>query len=272
MSAHVIPVAPGARRAALDAGGFSLTEAWYGAGRTLPPHAHQKPVLTFILDGLVHEQSGSERETCGPLDLLAIPAGEPHSETFPGPGSRCLIIEVSPERTAQIRSVSPLLDRRSRLSGPSVAGMALQAYRELCHPDDVAPLAIEGLVLQLSALAARHPRRAARAAAAPWLERVRDAIHGGFRRPLSIGALALEAGVHPVYLARAFRKRYGCSPAEYVRRLRVEAASEALARSDRPLAQVALEAGFADQSHFSRQFRRLKGMSPGRFRACQRLQ
>lgn len=76
--------------------------------------------------------------------------------------------------------------------------------------------------------------------------------------------------MNPVYLARAFRKRYGCLPAEYVRRLRVEAASEALARSGRPLAQVALEAGFTDQSHFSRQFRRLTGMSPGRYRACQR--
>lgn len=84
MSAHVIPVAPGARRAALGAGGLSLTEAWYGAGRTLPPHAHQNPVLAFILDGLAHEQSGSERESCGPLDLLAIPAGEPHSRSRSG--------------------------------------------------------------------------------------------------------------------------------------------------------------------------------------------
>ena len=81
-----------------------------------------------------------------------------------------------------------------------------------------------------------------------------------------MGDLAAEAGIHPVYLARAFRQRYGSSPAEYARRLRVEAARELLARCDLSLAQVAVEAGFSDQSHLSHQFRRVVGMSPGRYR------
>jgi len=265
-----MPVATGARHAVLDTGGFALTEARYDAGQTLPSHAHRRPVLTFILDGSVREQRGSHFETCPSLSLVAIPAGEPHAESFPSSGSRCLIIEVSDERAEFIRSFSDILDQPFCRHDLPVAGLALQTYREFRGRDDVAPLAIEGLLLQLSALTSRHAPRPVAPGAPPWLRRVKDKIHSGFSGTLRMGDLAAEAGVHPVYLARVFRQRYGCSPAEYARRLRVEAASELLARSDVPLSQVALKAGFSDQSHLAHQFRRIMGVSPGRYREVAR--
>jgi AraC family transcriptional regulator len=270
MPLPITPVGSGSRHAVLDTGGFALTEACYDAGQTLPSHAHRRPVLTFILHGLVQEQRGPGFETCRSLGLVAIPAGEPHAESFPAPGSRCLIIEISDERAEFIRSFSTILDRPSIRHDAPVAGLALQTYREFRQRDDVAPLAIEGLLLQLSALTSRLSPRLLQRGAPPWLRRVRDRIHAGFRGTLRMSDLAAEAGVHPVYLARAFRQRYDCSPAEYARRLRVEAASELLARSDVPLAQVALSAGFSDQSHLAHQFRRMVGVSPGRYREVAR--
>ena len=265
MKLPIVPVASGARSQVLDTGGFALTEACYAAGQVLPSHAHQRPVLTFILHGSVREQRGTGFETCLSPGLVTIPAGEPHGESFPDSGGRCLIIEVSDERARFIRSFSTILDRPSYRLDLPVAGLASQTYREFRERDDVAPLAIEGLLLQLSALTSRESSRPA-VREAPWLRRVQDRIQAGFRGALCIGDLAAEAGVHPVYLARAFRLRYGCSPADYARRLRVEAARELLARSDVPLAQVALEAGYADQSHLTRQFRRSMGVSPGWYR------
>ena len=266
MSLPIVPVASGARHAVLDTGGFALTEACYDAGHCLPSHAHQRPVLTFILHGSVREQRGPGFETCRSLGLVTIPAGEPHAESFPAPGSRCLIIEVSDERAEFIRSFSSILDQPSYRHDLPVAGLALQTYREFRRRDDVAPLAIEGLLLQLSALTSRAAPRLPRGGEPAWLRRVRDRIQAGFRGPLRMVDLAAEAGVHPVYLARAFRQSYGCSPAAYARRLRIDAARELLARSGVPLAQVALEAGYSDQSHFTHQFRRAVGMSPGRYR------
>jgi AraC family transcriptional regulator len=73
-------------------------------------------------------------------------------------------------------------------------------------------------------------------------------------------------GVHPVTLARAFRRAFGCTVGEYVRRLRIERAARQLADSDLSLAEIALGAGFSDQSHFSNLFRRHTGLSPFQFR------
>ena len=60
-----------------------------------------------------------------------------------------------------------------------------------------------------------------------------------------------------------------CRVGEYGRRARIEWAAAQIAAGDRPLAEIAAEAGFADQSHFTRLFRRYLGTTPGRFRAFQ---
>jgi len=78
--------------------------------------------------------------------------------------------------------------------------------------------------------------------------------------------LAHEAGVHPVHVARVFRRHHGCTAASHVRRLRVAWAQEQLLRPGASLAAVALAAGFSDQSQFSRAFRQVVGVSPARWR------
>ncbi len=83
---------------------------------------------------------------------------------------------------------------------------------------------------------------------------------------MTLDDLGAAAGVHPLHLARAFRRYFGCSVGGYVRRLRVEAASCALLDADEPLARVAHRFGFTDQSHFTRVFARVMGVPPGRFR------
>lgn len=71
------------------------------------------------------------------------------------------------------------------------------------------------------------------------------------------------AGVHPVHLARVFRKFTGCSPAEFVRQRRLERAQVLVRDTMRPLADIAASCGYADQSHFSNVFRRETGHTPG---------
>ncbi len=78
--------------------------------------------------------------------------------------------------------------------------------------------------------------------------------------------LAREANVHPVYLARAFRRFFRHSVGEYVRILRMREACRRLADSDEPLADVSLATGFFDQSHLTRHFKRQLGTTPARFR------
>ena len=99
-----------------------------------------------------------------------------------------------------------------------------------------------------------------------WLRSARDLLDGRFDQPVSLRGLAQEAGVHPVYFAAAFRRFHGCSVGEYLRRRRLQYARRRLADPKVSLAQVAAEAGFADQSHFTRTFKRFTGMTPNRYR------
>ena len=75
------------------------------------------------------------------------------------------------------------------------------------------------------------------------------------------------AGVHPVHLARTFRETQGMTIGQYFRGVRLARATDLLRDPRRPLSDIAIEAGFSDQSHLCREFKRATGVSPGRFRA-----
>ena len=102
------------------------------------------------------------------------------------------------------------------------------------------------------------------------LRRVVDLVHADFLRRFTIAELAAVASVHPAHLAREFRRHHHLSIAAYLRRLRLDWATEQLVGSDRSTADIAAAAGFADQSHFTRAFRRHTGLPPLGFRRAHR--
>jgi AraC family transcriptional regulator len=139
-------------------------------------------------------------------------------------------------------------------------------HREFLRRDDLTPLALEGMLLELVAELVRGTAQRGGDDAPRWLREATDFLHAHFTEKCTSEAVAAAAGVHPSHLMRAFRRRHGCTVGEYVRGLRVEYALRLLEISDAPLAQVALDAGFCDQGHFGRAFKAHTGASPGEFR------
>jgi AraC family transcriptional regulator len=95
---------------------------------------------------------------------------------------------------------------------------------------------------------------------------VREILHESFDSSLTMSVIAQEVGVHPGHLSRTFRQYFKQTPGEYVRRIRVDAAANLLAKSSFSIAEIAEIAGFADQSHLTKCFLRERGVTPNAYR------
>lgn len=125
---------------------------------------------------------------------------------------------------------------------------------------------LRGLVATLIRRYATHrPTPAAAAHEPDAIRRTRDYLDAHYADDISLADLGARVGLSPLYLARTFRKAVGAPPHAYHIIKRIEAAS-VLLRQNHPLADVAAACGFADQSHMTRQFRRVHGITPGAYR------
>jgi AraC family transcriptional regulator len=100
------------------------------------------------------------------------------------------------------------------------------------------------------------------------LRRVRDYVEAHLDDDLSLTVLADIACLSPYHFSRSFKEAAGVGPQRYVIQRRLERAKRLLRQTHQPLAWIAKEAGFADQSHLTQMFRRETGVTPGRFRAA----
>jgi AraC family transcriptional regulator len=252
----------------IQVSGLTFAETVYESGPELsiPVHAHEHAFFHFLIDGVCEEMYGRTVRTSGPSALAFHPAGEPHSNRWRSPGGRVFHIDISGTRAEAIREHAPFLDRPTEVLGGMGPWLAKRLYQEYRRLDNVSPLAMEGLTLEILAEASRDGAHALDRRPPRWLLQARELLHDRFSENLSLGEVAKAVGIHPVHLARAFRKQYGCTLGDYIRRLRVEFACRKLSASETPLAQIAILCGFSDQSHFTNSFRRQMRMTPGEFR------
>jgi AraC family transcriptional regulator len=246
--------------------GLRIAETKYAPSLKVPKHSHEHAYFSLVLAGTFEGTYGKNAQVGKPLCAVFRPADEPHSVHFHPTGARLFSVEVETYQLERAREHSLMLDRSTELVGGELAWLAFRIYREACTMDEVSPLAIEGLFLELMAAASRSSKMAA-LQVPRWLKRVKEMIDTSFSNNLTISEIAETVGVHPVHLATVFRKHYRCTIGEYVRQLRIEYACRRLSLADGSLVEIALDAGFSDQSHFSKTFKQFTGLSPARFRA-----
>jgi AraC family transcriptional regulator len=243
---------------------------WRPAGLNVARHTHELTNLAFSMEGPFEETFGTKWQRIAGRSLLVRPGGEPHANRYLASApSRTLIIEILPHTLAEIRCETRALDTPRHLESPRFAVIARRLEFEARHPDSVSSLAIEAHVYELIVSISRDASM--RDGGQPrWLSRVRDYLHSNFARTIALSDLASIAGVHPSHLAKTFRRVCGVTIGEYVRQLRVEHAAVLLKRPGLSLSEIALACGFHDQSHFTRVFAHVFGVSPGRYAACVR--
>lgn len=241
-----------------------MSQQRYAPNLQLAGHMHRRAYLSFLVTGEYREFCGTGRQECTPGTLIFHPEGESHSDSFASRGAVVLNLDV--HDAAKVHDMRDmLLPCRSTIVGPARL-LALQLYREARGEDPLSLLLVESLSLELLSNCCRFARNRG---TPRWLGIVVEMANDRYADRLTLIEVAQAACVHPVHLARQFRRRMGCTFGEFVRRLRLARALSQLRQAYRSVAEIAVATGFADQSHLTRVMRRSIGISPAAYRrAC----
>jgi AraC family transcriptional regulator len=236
----------------------SMVATW--SEEELPRHSHENAYFFVVLRGTY--LTAACADPCGPSTLIFNPPGTTHRDRFHSRDGRFFTISLSPAMSQRMPGAPPL---PVVLRDPEALRLVHHARLELCEPDGDSDFILEGLGLELAGLvlfsrAWPDPR------APLWLVQARDLLIEGGSSRLTIADIARAAGVHPVHLARTFRQYFHCAPGEYLRACRIEKARRLLAVPGLPLAELAQQAGFCDQSQLTHAFKRATGRTPGEYR------
>ena len=233
---------------------------WSYPGRlTIEQHSHISPYLSLLLTGQYKETVGSiENEIDGPTAIVHS-AGECHHDVFGSRGATIINIDMPDDWFDAVLSRS-----RTVYTGLNVNAAITSLTREMSGKSEGAGWFVESAVLQLIGTLVRQRQK--RHSDPSWLQNITVYLQDTYSRNTPLGELAAIAGVHPVHLARHFQKAHGCTVGAYVRSLRINRALGDLSQSKKPIADIALEHGFSDQSHLTRLIRLTTGVTPARWR------
>ena len=235
--------------------GLQATLVRYSPGAMLDDHAHGSGSVSFVLAGVIEEDVGRSTEVGRVGSIVAKPAAIEHRNRVGRDGA--LLLAIKGDEAEIVTAGGWRWSRSNR-----AASLGLQLARALGKNVASDP---EQLI-DLLGLAgdARPPLRGT-----TWLDAIRSRLEQELDAP-SVREFAELHAVHPVYLARAFRQRFGCSLRDCRRKARVRRAADLLAFSTLPMAEIAARLDFFDQSHLCRDFKVELAVSPGDYRAIVR--
>jgi AraC-like DNA-binding protein len=203
----------------------------------LPRHCHREPFAAIVLAGGYDEAGDTGRHSVGAGNVILHRPFESHLDRFHRPGAEVLVI--------------PLV---FAWDGPTVGVVDdPDAIVRACEKDPA-----EGLRVLAETLAPIP------AQAHDWPDLLAEAIRAD--PSLSLERWSRTAGLHPASLSRGFASVFGTTPATYRRIQRARRAIDVLARTNIPLSRLALDCGFSDQAHMSREVRALSGVAPANLR------
>lgn len=229
-----------------------------------PRHTHDQYGIGVIHQGAQKSASGRGPVEAGPGDAITVNPGEVHDGIPIGDAGRSWrMLYFDPEVIAEaVWDMSEGGTRRFEFHEPvlrdaRIAGRFRALYAAMTEAETGTSLREEMIFILLAALRPQLPGKTVPAAIA----RVRDMIEADPAAPVTLDELADQAGLGKFQLLRGFRAATGLTPHAFLVQRRV-ALARRLIRARLPLAEAALAAGFADQSHMTRHFVRTYGLSP----------
>ncbi len=259
------PNAPSARNvwASQEQPELCLRVVEYPANFRQPLHVHSYASVTLVVRGTLVEESASYVGRVTPLSVVIKSPGVPHADMFGPNGCLTLQVRLPAELVGDLLGLLPA--RLHENGGRAVGALLslLDRIKNLSLPN-AADRTEDELYRALALL--RRPAPSTNATPAR-ISRVKEFIDSTlpWRCP-TLKQLGAVAGVHPVHLTRQFKQTYGSSIRAYMKRRRLQAAIGAVESDPTSLTEIAYRFGYADQSHFCRDFKRFADLSPRRYR------
>ncbi len=245
--------------------GYKFTETAYESDVNLLSHSHDFAYFCFILQGAVVERRNKKQRIYKPTNLIYHPLAETHSNYFYAK-SRCFNFQLKADNSSLIPYEKRLVETTRFFEKGKIIHLAGSLYREICEIDEFSGLTVEGLILEILAESLRNPENGWSKNPPRWLSHIKEKIDEDPTNCLTMDLLASSENVHPVHLAKEFRRYYKCTTGDYIRKKRIGLACQQLVSSKIPIKEIALETGFFDQSHFTRVFKKAIGTTPLAYR------
>lgn len=253
----------GQKRREIKTAGFVFAEIEDFLDGRVPPHTHENAHFLYVLKG-EYKATVKDRKGLYSSTMLYYPAGTTHSDHFSSADGSFLTVSLTPETNKELLKEIRFFDFSVNFNHRDISRLGLKICRELRAPDNLTPFVLEGMMTELMVYAARGLEKNDKPPA--WLKKAHELLQDRCRDSISIGEIASTVGVHPLHLARTFRKFFDCSPGEYLRQCRTDLAVDLILHSKKSLVEIALICGFTDQSQFTRSFRQQTGSTPAAFR------
>jgi len=239
----------------------------YPPNGRMTPHRHDEPWFCVVLAGGYEEHIRSAAHDHAAGDMLFYPAHALHAQRFGPAGSVKVLFTPSSASLSYLAAHRLPLSDAPFVRSRQVARIGARLAAEIKLDDRYSSLAIEGLTLELMAAFCHSGQGHSMASVPVWLARVREALEDGTDDTITLEDLARLAKRHPVHVAREFRRYYGHTVGNCLRRKRLGRAAFFLRGSTMPLAEIALVCGYGGQAAFTRAFKTAYGVTPAAFRA-----
>ncbi|AHM59638.1 AraC family transcriptional regulator [Flammeovirgaceae bacterium 311] len=244
--------------------GITLTDTEYTHDK-VDWHYHENAYFTFILEGRVLEGNKKEIYNCTPGSLLFHNWQESHYNIKPRGFTRGFHIELEHNWFYALDIDMSKLQGSINLKHPDLRILMYNIFRETRINDNTSTLSIQALLTALlDRMAATEDSTSGKIPL--WVSALRDMLHDTATDNWSLKALSATLGIHPVHLSRDFKKYFGCTLGEYIRKVKVQQSLSLFLNKELSLTHIALASGFADQSHFIRCFKAVNGYKPSHYR------
>ena len=246
----------------LNNGGVILSTAHYPVEEcSQGMHYHENPHICFLLQGSDIESRGNlvyERKTG---DVFFYHSGEKHASVSRKDVSKHTNIEFGKAFLTKYGVTESQINAAVK-DNLDAKFLILKMQQEMLIDDDRSYLSIRTLLLELI----DHSKRSYYDSPPGWVRILDDFLNDKWNEPISLNDVSVAAEMHPVTISKYFRKYFSATLGEHLRKLKVNRSIPLIKNTRMSLTEIAFHCGFADQSHFTRNFKQLTGFLPREFR------